>query len=510
MCIKSIEKKIVACFILLVALSCEQAHAQEGSGGLRDNLTIGVGARAFGFGGAFVAIADDPTAVFWNAGAMDFMERKSVSAFHSTMLLDTRYNYAGMTYPTLSFGTFGAGWVGLGANGIMERDPESNELGEFAYTNQAFAFAYSKRWGQTLGLGGALKVVNVSMSTDNSLTDTDIALDVGVGYRPDMDNEFLRDISLGVNFQNLFAAKQTLSEYAVDIPTNIRLGIAKRLFFGEGLNGLRVSADMSWTKNVPVSFHGGFEYSYEGQAHVRVGMNGGQPAFGAGAQWKDYMIDYTYGNYFDIEGLFSAAHRFSITFEFGKTRQELIRIAELERQRQLDIEVADVTWFNAEAEYTSLMAEGKQLYYASDYDGAWANFLRAKDAAEVLSSAAQKWEEAYPDNPERFAKREFANDALGEVDEFLKQADQKGQEAQEKRSQEMLAAVLGARDQEEQLSRTEFTTGQLLSTQQPLLKSIDWRRHRKLCLPGRLKSASLCCPTSRPLRSSYRVIFKMS
>jgi threonine dehydratase len=61
---------------LLVA--CGSAHAAEifEKVGTFDGqfLKIGVGARAEGMGGAFVAVADDPSAVFWNPAGIARLE----------------------------------------------------------------------------------------------------------------------------------------------------------------------------------------------------------------------------------------------------------------------------------------------------------------------------------------------------------------------------------------------------------------------------------------------------
>ena len=45
-------------------------------------LKIGVGARATGLGESFVAVANDPTAIFWNPAGLASIQRQEVSLSH--------------------------------------------------------------------------------------------------------------------------------------------------------------------------------------------------------------------------------------------------------------------------------------------------------------------------------------------------------------------------------------------------------------------------------------------
>ena len=57
-------------------------------------LKIGPGARVDSLGGAFGAIADDVTAIYWNpAGLSQLAATTPVSGTHTVWLADTRYNF---------------------------------------------------------------------------------------------------------------------------------------------------------------------------------------------------------------------------------------------------------------------------------------------------------------------------------------------------------------------------------------------------------------------------------
>ena len=67
--------KSIAASLVIVLLSISGAKAQN----LDWNIT-GAGARAMGFGGAFIGVADDATSVVWNPAGLATLERPEVSA----------------------------------------------------------------------------------------------------------------------------------------------------------------------------------------------------------------------------------------------------------------------------------------------------------------------------------------------------------------------------------------------------------------------------------------------
>ncbi|MCK5738648.1 UPF0164 family protein, partial [bacterium] len=70
-------------------------------------LEIGVGARALGMGGAFVGIADDASALYWNPGGLPEIPRPEFIFMHSEWLADMDYDYLGLVLPLGGAGSFG-------------------------------------------------------------------------------------------------------------------------------------------------------------------------------------------------------------------------------------------------------------------------------------------------------------------------------------------------------------------------------------------------------------------
>ena len=83
--------------LVLIALSALPAAAQVSIGGAQ-SLYIHPGARPEGMGDAFVSIADDATACWWNPAGLAFLEHTyNVSLMHSRLVPDWEdvyYEYA--------------------------------------------------------------------------------------------------------------------------------------------------------------------------------------------------------------------------------------------------------------------------------------------------------------------------------------------------------------------------------------------------------------------------------
>ena len=62
-------------------------------------LSIGVGSRAVGMGGAYTSIADDATAMYWNPAGISFYNTREVYFNHSNWIADIAFDYFGITMP---------------------------------------------------------------------------------------------------------------------------------------------------------------------------------------------------------------------------------------------------------------------------------------------------------------------------------------------------------------------------------------------------------------------------
>ena len=134
----------------------------------------------------------------------------------------------------------------------------------------------------------------------------------------------------------------------------------KNIIIGEERNQLTFLLDWNKTQNATSSWHFGTEYSFNKQAMLRLGVNNGQVAFGAGASYNRFHLDYNFGKLF--AGEFAGNHRFSVTIDFGKSKSEEIRIARERREQQFRVRADREAWFKGEQEFTTRFQKGKDKY----------------------------------------------------------------------------------------------------------------------------------------------------
>ncbi len=96
-------------------------------------LEIGAGARPLGMGGAFVGLADDENAVFYNPAALAFLDRFGVTSLYSRQLQMLDYKVLGIA------GRFaGLTLLQLYSGGIEGTNRFGNPDGtSFSYTSRA-------------------------------------------------------------------------------------------------------------------------------------------------------------------------------------------------------------------------------------------------------------------------------------------------------------------------------------------------------------------------------------
>src|SRR5215470_15693040 len=79
--------------LVVRAQSLGSQRVGTSSGGF---LRIGVGARAVGMGETFVAVADDPSAIFWNPAGLASLQRRELAISYVQWPADVNYNHLTM------------------------------------------------------------------------------------------------------------------------------------------------------------------------------------------------------------------------------------------------------------------------------------------------------------------------------------------------------------------------------------------------------------------------------
>lgn len=153
-------------------------------------LTIDVGPRAAAMGGAYVAIADDPTAMYWNPAGLDRINSNSVIFSHTNWLAETNMNYLGVAIPLGQYGTFGVSVTALGVPEMKVRTVSQPEgTGEFFDANDlAIGISYSRSVIERFQVGINIKYIQQQIFNMSAST---AAVDFGILFTTGLNNMVL-------------------------------------------------------------------------------------------------------------------------------------------------------------------------------------------------------------------------------------------------------------------------------------------------------------------------------
>jgi len=148
-------------------------------------LKIGVGARAVALGESFVAVANDPSTIYWNPAGLASLQRQEIQFSHAGWPADINYEYGSWVLPSRRFGGSFAFQFGVLSTEIDETT-EFQPFGtgrSFLYSDVVAGAAYARRWTDKLLVGFGLKYVREDLGSDVGGPVTNAALvDMGSIY----------------------------------------------------------------------------------------------------------------------------------------------------------------------------------------------------------------------------------------------------------------------------------------------------------------------------------------
>jgi hypothetical protein len=327
----------------LALLSPQHSYAKKYAG---EFMAVGGGARALGMGGAFAAVADDASAVFWNPSGISGFDQMQALFMHSERFGQlVNYNFASFVMPTSILAkereaSFGFALIHLGiddiiitsgipilndnGNGILEKElgeelaPYDVALLPWESNNDVAlfgSFAMKTDYGR---VGGTLKLIYSDAVAGYS--STGIGLDIGYLY-----SDLLPRFDVGVKLQDVTGTYISWSSGTNEfIVPSVKLGTAYT-YKHPSLNGsilLVADADVYfedrrngsqfWSGRTSTDLHVGGELQFQEKVMVRGGIDSGNPTAGAGIRFAFLGFDYAYLHHDDFE----ATHRVSVLAEF--------------------------------------------------------------------------------------------------------------------------------------------------------------------------------------------------
>ena len=104
---------IITCWVVTLQAQLFMENVSKVGTKAATFLEIPVGARAVGMGSAFVSMANDATALYWNVAGIANIERYEIVGIHSRWIAETSFDYAGLIIPLSGYGTFGVSFTSL-------------------------------------------------------------------------------------------------------------------------------------------------------------------------------------------------------------------------------------------------------------------------------------------------------------------------------------------------------------------------------------------------------------
>ena len=291
-------------------------------------LSIEAGARAVGMGGAFVAIAEGPTSMFWNPSGIARMPKASAVFNHSKWLMDIDYNYAGLTIPMGNYGTLGANAVFLSIGDMQIttiEQPDGVENGYFSAGSYAIGINYAVNLTDRFSVGFGAKYIDEYIWNSKA---TGVAFDLGTLFTTQFNG-----LQIGMSISNYgtkmqMSGKDLLVQHDIDefhhgnnpninaylatdkfdLPLMFRVGISMDVLKGYANSNLIVAIDALHPNNNAESLNIGAEYVFNKMFSLRAGYNTlflpddqSGLSLGAGFMYAlgniDMAIDYAYRDF---------------------------------------------------------------------------------------------------------------------------------------------------------------------------------------------------------------------
>lgn len=330
--IKGISLLLGLTATIALAASAQAINSKAGTSAYTF-LKIGTAAKAQALGGAFVGLANDATALYYNPAGLTAMSedaqqydellgkpinptpKNRFTASYINYLLDFQYGFLGYAREIDSASSLGAS-VSYQNYGTFKRlDASGTELGTFGASDFAFGLTYAKRFAPRFSAGLTGKFIYEKVDSSSS---SGLAADIGLMYILSRDGT----TRLGLALTNLGAQLKGLTSNHKDtLPTKVAAGISHRMkglpFLVAGEVGkpsdndfyLALGAEfvslkpfflrLGWTSQ-------GRDWKTGASNDVLAGFSGG-----FGLTYKVYQIDYSYSSMADVGNV----HR--ITVEAG-------------------------------------------------------------------------------------------------------------------------------------------------------------------------------------------------
>lgn len=320
-------KNILLTFLIIFSVVDIKAQLFPVLGGQRAGIStaqflkIGVGGRGSAMGDAFVAVANDASALYWNPAGMVQFPDNQVMFSHNNWVVDISHDFLGGVYHLDEANAFGLALTSLSMQD-MKVTTEFAPFGTgeyFGFSDIAIAFSYARRMTDKFSIGASVRYIEETL---DKLKMRGVMIDLGTYYWTGLgSSRFAVTVS---NFGNQLApdgevvliGNRTISEWqSFSPPTIFRIGFALEPYEDEEhkvTSSIQLNHPNDNSENISL----GTEYTWKNMLFLRGGykVNVDEQDFSFGAGVKvpisiaEFTFDYAYSNFSKL----GSAHRFSI------------------------------------------------------------------------------------------------------------------------------------------------------------------------------------------------------
>jgi hypothetical protein len=256
-------------------------------------LKIGVGARPASIGGAYVGLADDYSALYYNPAGITGARMNTawsyeappgpaepqayLAASYNSWITDFQSGFLALLKPVNQRTWMGFSVQYMDYGELIETDGDGNRLGTFGASDLALAITGATAMNDNLSLGVTGRVIYSSLHEESS---SGLAADVGFMYR-------LADqrTQIGGAVTNLGAQLSGYTESHKDeLPVKVAVGMSHKL---KGLPFV-FAADVAKPVDDDIRFALGGEFVYFSPFYLRAGFSSRHNDIETGSSSDDY------------------------------------------------------------------------------------------------------------------------------------------------------------------------------------------------------------------------------
>ncbi|MBU1262214.1 PorV/PorQ family protein [bacterium] len=265
-------------------------------------IDVGVGARSAGMGGAFCAVADDSSAIYWNPAGLSQIGSAEVSFIHENPFsAEATIDWLALAQPLGKKSGLGFGWLYKWASLEEGEEATKSKMKESEY----ILSLATKPYNTAISLGVNLKRLTISSEEGGG---SGFGLDLGLLYTA---TSFpTPDFSCGLMMRNLASSVKNES-----FQNELRLGVAKKLLNEK----LILAGDLNMKKEVNKEkkdwqWHIGMEVEPIEKIFLRLGLDDGDIACGVGSVFRMWKFNWSFLS--EREYSLPSSQRFEVGFLF--------------------------------------------------------------------------------------------------------------------------------------------------------------------------------------------------